>query len=141
MSFTNQDLRKAGLKVTVPRIKILEILTNAENHHLSAEDIYKHLTQSGDDVGLATVYRVLTQFEQVGIVERHNFENNTSVFELKQDAPHDHMICDECGKVVEFNSPEIREAQARIAKKHGFELSGHSLVLYGACQSDCKTDE
>lgn len=99
MSFTNKDLRKVGLKVTLPRIKILELLENAEHHHMSAEDVYKALANQGEDVGLATVYRVLTQFEQAGIVERHNFENNLSVFEIVQDEHHDHLVCDVCGKI------------------------------------------
>lgn len=135
MAFTNQDLRKAGLKVTLPRIKILELLENAEDHHMSAEDVYRTLSAQGEDVGLATVYRVLTQFEQAGIVERHNFENNLSVFEIVQDEHHDHIVCDVCGKIVEFRNKFIEEEQYRIAEENGFKLSGHSLVLYGVCDS------
>lgn len=136
MAFTNQDLRKAGLKVTLPRIKILELLASAENHHMSAEDVYKSLSAQGEDVGLATVYRVLTQFEQAGIVERHSFENNLSVFELAQEEHHDHLVCDVCGKIVEFSNKMIEAEQAKIADNHNFKLSGHSLVLYGVCDSE-----
>lgn len=135
MAFTNKDLRKAGLKVTLPRIKILELLENAEHHHMSAEDVYKALANQGEDVGLATVYRVLTQFEQAGIVERHNFENNLSVFEIVQDEHHDHLVCDVCGKIVEFHNDLIEEEQHKVAQKHNFKLSGHSLVLYGVCDN------
>jgi len=134
-SFTNQDLRKAGLKVTLPRIKILELLERAELHHMSAEEVYKALIAQGEDVGLATVYRVLTQFEQAGIVERHNFENNLSVFEITQEEHHDHLVCDICGKIVEFHNETIEVEQLRVAKEHGFKLSGHSLVLYGICNN------
>lgn len=135
MTFTNQDLRKAGLKVTLPRLKILQLLESAENHHMSAEDVYKALMEQGEDVGLATVYRVLTQFEQAGIVERHNFENNLSVFEIAQAEHHDHLVCDNCGKIVEFHDHEIEELQETVAKQHNFKLSGHSLVLYGICDA------
>ncbi|OOS24954.1 ferric iron uptake transcriptional regulator [Moraxella porci DSM 25326] len=139
MAFTNKDLRKAGLKVTLPRIKILELLESAENHHMSAEDVYRALADQGEDVGLATVYRVLTQFEQAGIVERHNFENNLSVFEIVQDEHHDHLVCDVCGKIVEFHNALIEEEQFKVAEAHNFKLSGHSLVLYGVCDSpDCQ---
>jgi len=137
--FTNQDLRKAGLKVTLPRIKILELLERAEHHHMSAEDVYKALIEQGEDVGLATVYRVLTQFEQAGIVERHNFENNLSVFEVMQDEHHDHLVCDVCGKIIEFHNKVIESEQLKVAAEHGFKLSGHSLVLYGICSDQaCK---
>lgn len=135
MAFTNKDLRKAGLKVTLPRIKILELLENAEHHHMSAEDVYRALAEQGEDVGLATVYRVLTQFEQAGIVERHNFENNLSVFEIVQDEHHDHLVCDVCGKIVEFHNSIIEEEQFKVAQVHNFKLSGHSLILYGVCDS------
>lgn len=139
MGFTNQDLRKAGLKVTLPRVKILELLENADQHHMSAEDVYKALIDQGSDVGLATVYRVLTQFEQAGIVERHNFDNNLSVFEIAQEEHHDHMVCDVCGKIIEFHSDSIEAEQARIAEKYNFKLSAHSLVLYGVCDKpECR---
>lgn len=132
MSTENQELRKAGLKVTLPRVKILQILDSAvdEGLHLSAEDVYKTLLDQGDDVGLATVYRVLTQFEAAGLVERHNFEGGYSVFEMARDDHHDHMVCAETGEVVEFYDAEIERLQKEVAKKHGFELVNHSLVLY-----------
>lgn len=139
MSITNQDLRKAGLKVTLPRIKILELLENSKQHHLSAEDIYKTLLEQGEDVGLATVYRVLTQFEAVGIIQRHNFETNHSVFELMQDEHHDHLVCYHCNKVVEFTNDLIEQEQQEIAEKLGFILTGHSLNLYGYCDKpECR---
>ena len=124
------ELRKAGLKVTLPRLKILEILENASNRHPSAEDIYKELLDSGEEIGLATVYRVLTQFEAAGLVTRHNFEGGHSVFELDDGEHHDHMVCVETGEVTEFTSEEIERLQHEIAEKHGFELIDHSLVLY-----------
>ena len=136
MNFTNKDLRKVGLKVTLPRIKILELLENAEHHHMSAEDVYRALSSQGEDVGLATVYRVLTQFEQAGIVERHNFENNLSVFEIVQDEHHDHLVCDVCGRIEEFRNTVIEAEQHKVADEHGFKLSGHSLVLYGVCSHE-----
>ena len=132
-AITNQDLRRAGLKVTLPRLKTLELLEKSEMHHMSAEDIYKALIEQGEDVGLATVYRVLTQFEQAGIVERHNFENNLSVFEIAKDEHHDHLVCDQCGKIIEFHNEEIENLQEKVAKEFGFSLAGHSLVLYGIC--------
>jgi Fur family ferric uptake transcriptional regulator len=125
-----QELRKVGLKVTLPRLKILEILENSVQRHLSAEDIYKKLLESGDDIGLATVYRVLTQFEVASLVTRHNFEEGHSVFELDQGEHHDHMVCIETGDVVEFVNDEIEALQTEIAKKHNFEIVDHSLVLY-----------
>jgi Fur family ferric uptake transcriptional regulator len=125
-----QELRKAGLKVTLPRLKILEILEGARERHLSAEDIYKDLLQAGEDIGLATVYRVLTQFEAAGLVTRHNFEGGHSVFELDDGDHHDHMVCVETGEVVEFVSEEIERLQHAIAEDYGFELLDHSLVLY-----------
>ncbi|NCF23642.1 MAG: ferric iron uptake transcriptional regulator [Gammaproteobacteria bacterium] len=124
------ELRKAGLKITLPRLKILEILESASNRHLSAEDIYKDLLDSGEEIGLATVYRVLTQFEAAGLVTRHNFEGGHSVFELDDGEHHDHMVCVETGDVIEFTSDEIERLQYEIAEKHGFELIDHSLVLY-----------
>ena len=136
MSVTNQDLRRAGLKVTLPRLKILELLENADRHHMSAEDVYKALIEQGEDVGLATVYRVLTQFEQAGIVERHNFENNLSVFEIAKEEHHDHLVCDQCGKIIEFHNEEIEKLQEKVAKELGFTLSGHSLVMYGICDNE-----
>ena len=125
-----QELRKAGLKITLPRLKILEIFEQANHRHLSAEDIYKNLLQSDEDIGLATVYRVLTQFEAAGLVTRHNFEGGHSVFELDDGEHHDHMVCVESGDVVEFFSEEIEVLQRKMADEHGFELLDHSLVLY-----------
>jgi Fur family ferric uptake transcriptional regulator len=125
-----QELRKAGLKITLPRLKILEILDGTKSRHLSAEDIYKVLLDSGEEIGLATVYRVLTQFEAAGLVTRHNFEGGHSVFELDDGEHHDHMVCVESGEVVEFFSEEIEKLQHEVAEKHGFELIDHSLVLY-----------
>ena len=125
-----QELRKAGLKITLPRLKILEILEGAQQRHMSAEDIYKDLLASGDDIGLATVYRVLTQFEAAGLVTRHNFEGGHSVFELDDGDHHDHMVCVETGDVVEFVNEDIERLQAEIAAKYGYEILDHSLVLY-----------
>lgn len=125
-----KELRKAGLKVTLPRLKILEILEDSKLRHMSAEDIYKELIDSEEDIGLATVYRVLTQFEAAGLVTRHNFEGGHSVFELDDGKHHDHMVCVDSGEVVEFVSEEIERLQEEIAEKHGFELLDHSLVLY-----------
>ncbi len=125
-----QELRKAGLKITLPRLKILEIFEQAEHRHLSAEDIYKDLLQSDEEIGLATVYRVLTQFESAGLVTRHNFEGGHSVFELDDGEHHDHMVCVDSGEVVEFFSEEIEALQRRMADEHGYELLDHSLVLY-----------
>ncbi|VUD41158.1 Ferric uptake regulation protein [Thalassocella blandensis] len=130
MTLNNQDLRKAGLKVTLPRVKILQILENSEQRHLSAEDVYKALLDAGEDVGLATVYRVLTQFESAGLVERHNFDGGHSVFELDRGDHHDHMVCVETGKVIEFHNEQIEALQDIIAEEHGYEITGHNLVLY-----------
>ncbi len=127
------ELKKVGLKVTLPRLKILEILERAgDDHHLTAEDVYKILLDLGEEVGLATVYRVLTQFEQAGIVRRLNFENNISIFELDTGDNHDHLVCVKNGTVKEFVDPIIEERIQEIAKENGYELSGHSLVIYGA---------
>jgi len=134
------ELRKAGLKITLPRLKILEILENASNRHLSAEDIYKDLLDSGEEIGLATVYRVLTQFEAAGLVTRHNFEGGHSVFELDDGEHHDHMVCVETGEVIEFFSEEIERLQHEIAEEHGFELLDHSLVLYVRRQGETGDD-
>ncbi|MFT6386826.1 MAG: Fur family ferric uptake transcriptional regulator [Cellvibrionaceae bacterium] len=126
----NDEIRKAGLKVTLPRVKILQILETSKQRHLSAEDVYKVLLEAGDDVGLATVYRVLTQFESAGLVERHNFDGGHSVFELDRGEHHDHMVCIKTGKVIEFHNEKIEELQKKIAEEHGYELTEHSLVLY-----------
>lgn len=126
-----QDLRKAGLKVTHPRMRILELLEQkSARHHMSAEDIYRQLLDGGDEIGLATVYRVLTQFESAGLVLKHNFEGGTAVYELDRGGHHDHMVDIETGKIVEFESDEIEALQRQIAEKHGYVLDDHSLVLY-----------
>ncbi len=130
MASENSELRKVGLKVTLPRVKILQILEGSDCRHMSAEDVYKSLIEAGEDVGLATVYRVLTQFETAGLVVRHNFDGGHAVFELAKGEHHDHMVNLESGDVVEFFSEEIERLQHEIAEKHGFELIDHSLVLY-----------
>ena len=132
MSVENQELKKAGLKITLPRVKILELLETAEhnNQHLSAEDVYRTLMESGEDVGLATVYRVLTQFESAGLVVRHNFEGGHSLFELANGEHHDHMVNLDSGEVVEFCDEVIEKRQRQIADDMGFDLIDHSLVLY-----------
>lgn len=129
-----KDLRKAGLKVTLPRLKILEILEDSGVRHKSAEDIYKALLGSNEDIGLATVYRVLTQFEAAGLVSRHHFENGMAVFELNEGAHHDHIVCVDCGRVEEFVDNSIEERQQRIARELGYEISDHALVIYGHCR-------
>lgn len=125
-----QDLRKVGLKVTHPRIRILELLETSGAKHMSAEDIYKRLIGDGEDIGLATVYRVLTQFEAAGLVLKHNFEGGTAVYEMDRGQHHDHMVDLDTGKVVEFTSPEIEALQKQVAEKHGYVIEEHSLVLY-----------
>ncbi len=135
----SHNLRDAGLKVTLPRIKILEILEKqTDERHLSAEKIYKILLSEGEEIGLATVYRVLTQFEAAGLVARHHFEGGNSVFELDEGGHHDHIVCMRCGRVDEFTDSVIEKRQDAIAQKLGYELTDHSLYLYGFC-SDCKT--
>ena len=135
----NQDLRKAGLKVTLPRMKILEILETSTEPHLSAEDIYRILMDSDEDIGLATVYRVLTQFEAAGLVIRHHFEGGQGMFELDRGKHHDHLICIKCGKIVEFVNSDIEEKQHQIAKEAGFDITDHSLTIYGKCtKADCE---
>jgi Fur family transcriptional regulator, ferric uptake regulator len=124
------DLRNAGLKVTLPRLKILELLESSDRRHMSAEDIYRKLIDLKEDVGLATVYRVLTQFEAAGLVRRHHFEGGSAVFELERGHHHDHMVCLETGKVIEFVSEEIEKLQHAIAEKHGYLVEDHNLVLY-----------
>lgn len=130
MTDQNKELQKAGLKVTMPRLKVLELLEQAENGHLSAEEIYQRLLEEGEQTGLATVYRVLTQFETAGLVLRHNFESGKSVYEIDRGGHHDHMVCTESGKVIEFHNEEIERLQEKIAADHGYELADHSLVLY-----------
>jgi len=135
----SSDLRKVGLKVTLPRVKILNILEDSEARHQSAEDVYKVLLEAGEDIGLATVYRVLTQFESAGLVKRHHFEGGHSVFELDQGKHHDHILCVKCGRVDEFVDEIIEQHQKDIAARLGYELTDHCLYMYGIC-SKCKVD-
>lgn len=130
MAPEDQELKKAGLKVTAPRVKILQILEAQADGHLTAEDIYQALRDAGEDVGIATVYRVLTQFEAAGLIDRHNFDGGPAVYELARGEHHDHMVCTESGEVIEFHSDEIERMQEQIARQHGYKLVGHSLVLY-----------
>jgi len=125
-----QDLRKAGLKVTHPRMRILELLEQTRPRHMTAEDIYRQLLDHGDEIGLATVYRVLTQFEAAGLVLKHNFEGGHAVYELDRGEHHDHMVDIDTGKVIEFQSPEIEELQKAVANAHGYDIEEHALVLY-----------
>ena len=138
MGRDNQDLKRAGLKATVPRLKILEILETSDTHHLSAEDVYRELLDSSDDVGLATIYRVLTQFESAGLVTRHHFESGHAVFELERGHHHDHIVCIQCGKVEEFYDQTIEDRQKSVVGKMGYAIQDHSLVIYGDCRkSNC----
>ncbi|GGA92319.1 MULTISPECIES: ferric iron uptake transcriptional regulator [Agarivorans] len=142
MSDNNQALKKAGLKVTLPRMKILELLQTPNNQHISAEDLYKLLIDQGEEIGLATVYRVLNQFDDAGIVTRHHFEGGKSVFELNTQHHHDHLVCLDCGKVIEFNDETIEQRQREIAKANNIDLTAHSLYLYGHCtKGDCNDEE
>ena len=132
----NNELRKAGLKVTLPRVKILQMLDSAVSgqRHMSAEDVYRALMESGDDVGLATVYRVLTQFEAAGLIIRHNFTDGHAVFELDSGDHHDHIVCLDCGVVTEFVDATIEKRQSKVAQEYGFEIDDHSMTIYGRCQ-------
>ena len=134
----SSELRKAGLKVTLPRMKILDILATSSSRQQSAEDVYKALLATGDDLGLATVYRVLTQFEAAGLVTRHHFEGGHSVFELNEGSHHDHIVCVKCGQVDEFIDETIEKRQQAIAKGLGYELTDHCLYMYGICKK-CQT--
>ncbi|KTD08028.1 ferric iron uptake transcriptional regulator [Legionella jamestowniensis] len=134
----SQQLKEAGLKITMPRLKVLQILEQSRDHHLSAEGVYKALLEMGEDVGLATVYRVLTQFEAAGLVNRHNFEGGHSVFELSQGEHHDHLVCVKCGKVEEFIDEIIEQRQQMIAAKANFKMTDHALNIYGLCP-ECQT--
>ncbi|MEM5528856.1 ferric iron uptake transcriptional regulator [Gammaproteobacteria bacterium AS21] len=139
MALENQELRKVGLKVTLPRVKIYQILEKAgEGDHFSAEDIYKLLMELGEDVGLATVYRVLTQFESAGLVSRHHFEGGHSVFELTREEEHDHIVCIRCGRVREFIDTELVQRQNSIAENLGYKLTDRTLYLYGTCAAGCE---
>ncbi len=131
------ELKQAGLKTTLPRLKILELLESEKNRHLSAEEIYKLVLKGDDGIGLATIYRVLTQFEAAGLVLRHNF-GERSVFELADTEHHDHMVCDSCGKIIEFHDERIELQQIKLAEKHGFAILDHSLCLYGLCK-ECQS--
>ena len=135
MASENQELKNAGLKVTHPRVKILQILESSETKHLSAEDVYKALLEANEDVGLATVYRVLTQFEAADLVMRHHFEGGSSVFELTTVEHHDHIVCNKCGSVEEFYDEVIEQQQEKIAEKYGFAITDHSMYLYGLCKN------
>lgn len=136
MTDGNQALKKAGLKITLPRVKILELMQAPENQHISAEDLYKKLLDIGEEIGLATVYRVLNQFDDAGIVSRHHFESGKAVFELSTQHHHDHLVCLSCGKVIEFSDQLIEERQHEIAMKHNIKLTNHSLYLYGHCTDE-----
>jgi len=131
----SSELRKVGLKVTLPRVKILDIMEGGSSRHQSAEDVYQALLHMGEDIGLATVYRVLTQFEAAGLVKRHHFEGGHSVFELNEGSHHDHILCVKCGKVDEFVDETIEKRQKDIAKKLGYEMTDHCLYMYGVCSS------
>jgi len=132
------DLKTIGLKATLPRLKILSLFESSEQRHMTAEDVYKVLLKESMDIGLATIYRVLTQFEQAGILIRHHFEAGKAVFELNQGAHHDHLVCIECGHVEEFYDPEIERRQVKIAKERGFNIQEHSLQIYADCtKADC----
>jgi Fur family ferric uptake transcriptional regulator len=134
----SQDLKSIGLKATFPRLKILDLFRTSDARHMSAEDVYRHLVADGMDIGLATVYRVLTQFEQAGLLERHFFESGKAVFELNKGRHHDHLVCIQCGKVEEFFDAEIEKRQNQIAAERGFAISEHALYLYADCLNpDC----
>ena len=132
----NKEIRKAGLKVTLPRVKILEILESAESRHMTAEDVYKALLERGEEIGLATVYRVLTQFVNAGLAERHHFEGGQAVFELDRGHHHDHIVCEQCGRVEEFYDETIEKCQHDIADRKGFRIRDHSLIIDGSCMRE-----
>lgn len=133
------ELKKAGLKATLPRIRVLEVLDHGTKRHMSAEDVYQALLDSGDSIGIATVYRVLTQLESAGLVVRHYFEGAQAVFEINEGEHHDHILCIRCGRIEEFMDPVIEERQREIAERAGFRITDHSLYIYGIC-ADCRTD-
>jgi Fur family ferric uptake transcriptional regulator len=141
MADQNEELKRAGLKITLPRIKILTILQEPNNQHISAEDVYKLLLEQNEEIGLATVYRVLNQFDDAGIVTRHHFEGGKSVFELAHKKHHDHLVCLKCGKVVEFEDDVIEQRQSDIAKSHKIKLTNHSLYLYGECEDQVACED
>ncbi len=138
MPSNTQNLKSIGLKATFPRLKILDLFQNTEQRHLTAEDVYRQLMQEGMDIGLATVYRVLTQFEQAGLLERHFFESGKAVFELNEGRHHDHLVCLQCGRVEEFFDAEIERRQIAVAEQRGFAVKEHALYLYADClKTDC----
>jgi Fur family transcriptional regulator, ferric uptake regulator len=142
MSDNSQNLKSIGLKATYPRLRILDLFQHTETRHLTAEDVYRLLISDGMDIGLATVYRVLTQFEQAGLLERHYFEAGKAVFELNEGGHHDHLVCLQCGAVEEFFDPEIEKRQERIAHERGFEVKEHALYLYANClRKNCPNAE
>ena len=132
---SDDGLRKAGLKSTVPRLRILAVLENSDVRHMSAEDLYRKLLDANEDIGLATVYRVLTQFEQAGLVVRHNFDAGRAVYELNDESPHEHLICTECNAVIEFEDQELAEHLRDVTRQEQFDLQSHSLYLYGVCSA------
>lgn len=136
MPNNSQSLKSIGLKATFPRLKILELFQQTEQRHLTAEDVYRLLMDEGMDIGLATVYRVLTQFEQAGLLERHFFESGKAIFELNEGGHHDHLVCVECGAVEEFYDPEIEKRQTRVAEERGFAVKEHALYIYVECKRD-----
>ena len=137
----HQNLKAAGLKVTLPRMKILELLERADVRHVTADSLYRKLLEAGEEIGLATVYRVLTQFEAAGLVIRHHFEGNTAVFELDRGHHHDHMVCIRCGKITEFMDETIEQRQREVAKSNGFSIADHELTMYVDCnREDCRED-
>ncbi|MCA3069335.1 MAG: ferric iron uptake transcriptional regulator [Rhodocyclaceae bacterium] len=134
----SQELKTIGLKVTTPRLRILNLFETSQVRHMTAEEVYRQLSKDGIDIGLATIYRVLTQFEQAGLLERHHFEGGRAVFELKQDGHHDHLVCLQCGRVEEFYDPQIERRQEKVAAERGFAIVDHSLYLYAECRTpDC----
>lgn len=141
MSRETEELKQAGLKATRPRLMILQLLEEAEERHLTAEGVYRNLLDAGEEVGLATVYRVLTQFEQAGLVQRHHFDGERAFFELDENKHHDHMVCMRCGRVEEFVNDEIERLQREVAQAHGFKLIDHRMELYGLCADCLETDE
>lgn len=132
-----KELKQVGLKVTMPRVTILELLQNSDKNHYSAEEVFTKLRENGQDIGLATVYRVLSQFEQAGILVKHHFEGGQAIFELETGEHHDHLICLKCNKIIEFYNEKLEADQHAIAEKHGFKLEDHNMVLYGMC-GDCR---
>ncbi len=141
MAPENHQIRQAGLKVTLPRVKILQLLEASEKRHVSAEEVYRMLIENGEEIGLATVYRVLTQFEGAGLATRHHFEGGQSVFELNRGAHHDHLVCLKCGRVVEFVDELIESRQQSIAERHGFVIEDHALLIYGICPECSRAED